>query len=807
MTDPRFRFSIDRGGTFTDIYCEVVDGKTKNILKSRVVKLLSEDPSNYNDAPTEGIRRILEDETGISHPRGVPVRTSQIEFIRMGTTVATNALLERKGEKIALVTTAGFADLQRIGNQSRPKIFDLEINRPELLYETVTEVDERVVLVKDFDEDLFDSSKVFVGKSHEKLFVEKPLNEEDVTNKLRTILDSGIQSIAVVLLHSYTFPDHELKIKAIAEKLGFEQISISSEVMPMIRAVPRGGTTCVDAYLTPIIKRYLRSFAKGFDAGLAKVNVSFMQSDGGLTPMDRFYGNRAILSGPAGGVVGYATTSELFRGPNDTATPAVIGFDMGGTSTDVSRFCGVYEHVFETTTAGITIQSPQLDINTVAAGGGSRLFYKNGLFVVGPESAGAHPGPICYRKHGYLAVTDANVLLGRIQPHLFPAIFGPHENEPLDFHATEQAFIDLTEEINKSNLTGKKYTVDEVAHGYIRVANEAMARPIRNLTTMKGYDVTKHWLGCFGGAGPQHCCAIAKSLGMRKVLVHRYSGILSAYGLSLADVVVERQEPFNSGDIDACLSLASQRLVVLENEAKQELVAQGFAPDAISITHYLNCRYQGTDTCTMTKLDETQPDKSYSEIFIENYRREYGFELKERSILIDDVRVRVTGKINGTSIEANTSSAATEVPPPVPRETVSVYFDSGRLPTPVYILTELKPRQHIHGPAIIVQDVATVVVEPGCSANITPSGDIEIIIEELESKEIDEQVDPIYLSVFGHRFMGIAEQMGRTLQRTSISVNIKERLDFSCALFDSLGGLVANAPHLPVHLGTNTFKI
>lgn len=804
MANLRFRFSIDRGGTFTDIYCEVIDGQSKNIVKTRVVKLLSEDPANYKDAPTEGIRRILEDESGIPHPRGVAVRTSQIEFIRMGTTVATNALLERKGEKIALITTAGFADLQRIGNQSRPKIFDLEINRPELLYESVYEVSERVVLVKEYEEALYDATKIIVGKSHEKLFVEKPLDEEDIKAKLVGILKKGIKSIAVVLLHSYTFPDHELKIKSIAEELGFEQISISSEVMPMIRAVPRGGTTCVDAYLTPIIKKYLRSFASGFDEGLTKVNVSFMQSDGGLTPMDRFFGNRAILSGPAGGVVGYATTSQSFRGPQDVTSPAVIGFDMGGTSTDVSRFCGVYEHVFETTTAGITIQSPQLDINTVAAGGGSRLFYRNGLFVVGPESAGAHPGPVCYRKSGYLAVTDANVLLGRVQPHLFPAIFGPHENEPLDFEATQQAFIALTNEINQSNLTGKIYTPDEVAHGFIRVANEAMARPIRNLTTMKGYDVTKHWLGCFGGAGPQHCCAIAKSLGMRKVLVHRYSGILSAYGLSLADIVVEKQEPFNSGEITSSISLATQRLIVLESEAKKELLTQGFTEATISVTHYLNCRYQGTDTCTMTKLDETDLTKSYSDVFIENYRREYGFELKDRAILVDDVRVRVTGQVhNSPNSAADAIGNAKEIPPPMPKETVSVYFDSGRVVTPVYILSELLPFQSIAGPAIIVQDVATVVVEPGCSANITASGDIEIIVEELESKEIGEKVDPIYLSVFGHRFMGIAEQMGRTLQRTSISVNIKERLDFSCALFDAQGGLVANAPHLPVHLGND----
>lgn len=809
MTPKKLRFSIDRGGTFTDIYCEVLDVATGS-TKSRVLKLLSEDPSNYKDAPTEGIRRILEDELGVPFPRGQPIPTESIDFIRMGTTVATNALLERKGEKTAMVTTQGFADLQRIGNQSRPKIFDLEIRRPELLYSEVVEVDERVILVKDHNEETFDASKIIVGRSSEKLFVEKALDEEEVARKLQLVYDSGIRSIAVLLLHSYTFPDHELQIKNVARRIGFTQISLSSEVMPMIRAVPRGGTTCVDAYLTPVIQTYLSSFSRGFVKNLEGVNVGFMQSDGGLTPMDRFFGNRAILSGPAGGVVGYALTSQHHYDTSNhssTAPFAAIGFDMGGTSTDVSRYAGSFEHVFETTTAGVSIQSPQLDINTVAAGGGSRLFFRNGLFVVGPESAGAHPGPVCYRKSGYLAVTDANVLLGRIQPHLFPAIFGPHENETLDVDATRAVFASLTEDINGffgSQQGGKQYSVDEVAHGFVRVANEAMARPIRNLTTMKGYDVTKHWLSCFGGAGPQHCCAIAKSLGMTKVLVHRYSGILSAYGLSLADVVVERQEPFNSGALDTSLPALEVRLQELEKQARAELVRQGFADSQIEVTAYLNCRYMGTDTASMTCLDAQAPSMSYAEVFVANYRREYGFELQDRAILVDDLRVRATGKSSFSLTSASSSATSTNVSPaaPVPREHVSCFFeDTGRVQTPVFFLHALEPMQSIAGPAIIVQDVATVVVEPQCTALISVNGDIEITIHASQQREISLAVDPIYLSVFSHRFMGIAEQMGRTLQRTSISVNIKERLDFSCALFDNQGGLVANAPHLPVHLG------
>lgn len=523
-----------------------------------------------------------------------------------------------------------------------------------------------------------------------------------------------------------------------------------------------------------------------------------MQSDGGLTPMDRFLGNRAILSGPAGGVVGYAITSQVHANDTGCSTMAVIGFDMGGTSTDVSRYAGTFEHVFETTTAGITIQSPQLDINTVAAGGGSRLFFRNGLFVVGPDSAGAHPGPVCYRKGGPLTVTDANVMLGRIQPDLFPCIFGEHENEALDLSATTTAFLALTEEINAFSLsTGstKHYTLDEVAYGFIRVANEAMARPIRNLTTMKGYDVTKHWLACFGGAGPQHCCAIAKSLGMEKVLVHRYSGVLSAYGLSLADVVVEKQEPFSSAELTVSLPLASERLEVLAAAAKADLLAQGFSEEQISIQKFLNCRYQGTDTAMMT----SSTDGQYATVFVENYRREYGFELLERSILVDDIRVRAIGHSEGSRAIA-LAHTATPVSP-VPVKEVQVFFDDQRYATPVFYLKDLLPGQAISGPAIIVQDVATVIIEPHCTALVTQRGDIEITIGGGGNKGISEEVDPIYLSIFSHRFMGIAEQMGRTLQRTSISVNIKERLDFSCALFDSTGGLVANAPHLPVHLG------
>ena len=812
----KFRFSIDRGGTFTDVFCEIAD-ENGNVVKQCVCKLLSEDPSNYKDAPTEGIRRVLEKETGILHPRATPIDTSRIEYIRMGTTVATNALLERKGERCALLTTRGFGDLQRIGNQSRPNIFDLEISRPELLYECCYEVDERVCLLK--NRESIDTigpidAEIVTGTSSEQLYIEKPLDEEDVKMKLEEILRAGIRSLAVVFVHAYTFDKHEQVVKKIAQELNFEQISLSSEIMPMVRMVPRGCTTCVDAYLTPILKKYLSSFASGFDKNLSKIQVSFMQSDGGLTPMNSFHGNKAILSGPAGGVVGYALTSSSITANSATSQKsceAVIGFDMGGTSTDVSRYAGAFEHVFESVTAGVTIQSPQLDINTVAAGGGSRLFFRNKLFVVGPESAGAHPGPVCYRKNGYLTVTDANLFLGRIQPDLFPAIFGPEENETLDLDAVVVAFNQMTNEINESfRDQNRKFTPQEVAYGFLRVANEAMARPIRNLTTMKGYDVTKHSLACFGGAGPQHCCAIAKSLGMKKIYVHKYSGILSAFGLSLADVVEEKQEPFSgslSNKDSSCESRAVVSLERLEKIAVDALLQQGFERDFISTTRYMNCRYQGTDTSIMTSTSLSSTSTTYQEVFIENYRREYGFELHNREILVDDIRVRAVGK-SASSITLTSSSSGGSVPvklktmaPPTPMCIEKIYFDTCTHDTPIFQLPQLPPTTVISGPAIIMQDVATVVIEPGCQACITTEGNIEIESQETTNKIVSEVLDPIYLSIFAHRFMGIAEQMGRTLQRTSISVNIKERLDFSCALFDPDGGLVANAPHLPVHLG------
>ncbi|PVD21468.1 hypothetical protein C0Q70_19641 [Pomacea canaliculata] len=790
-----FLFAIDRGGTFTDVWAKCPSGKV------RVLKLLSDDPSNYSDAPLEGIRRILQEETGVPYPPGEHLSTQNLGWIRMGTTVATNALLERKGERTALVITQGFQDLLQIGNQARPNIFDLAIRKPEELYEDVVEVEERLVMCRE-DCRLNGRHPVVIATTGEKLEVWQPVNETKLRSDLQNVYTKGIRCLAVVLMHAYIYPEHELTVSRIAKEIGFTQVSLSSHVMPMVRMVPRGYTACADAYLTPCIKKYVSSFSSGFKESLKGTHVLFMRSDGGLTPVHVFTGAQAILSGPAGGVVGYALTtySELDGQP-------VIGFDMGGTSTDVSRYAGSYEHVFETTTAGVTIQAPQLDINTVAAGGGSILSFRAGLFVVGPESAGAHPGPACYRKGGPLTITDANLVLGRLLPEFFPCIFGENENEPLDYEASWKAFTALTDEVNAFVTTqetcNSKMSVGDVAMGFIQVANEAMCRPIRALTQAKGYDTAQHVLACFGGAGGQHACAIARTLGMRQVFIHRYASILSAYGMALADVVHEAQEPCalayeagNFRDIDAI----ADRLI---GQCIQRLSQQGFSRDDIKTEVFLHMRYHGTDCALMVSANDlpaTLASSRHGDFlarFLMRYRTEFGFTLQDRHIFVDDVRVRGVGKstapVNFPIDEAKEK--------PIEEKRVQVYFENAYIATPVYMLDKLRAGHTIEGPAIILDKNSTIVVEPNCDARITKHGDISITVGSSEMKIVGTNLDAVQLSIFSHRFMSIAEQMGRVLQRTSISTNIKERLDFSCALFGPDGGLVANAPHIPVHLG------
>ncbi|KAK2975095.1 hypothetical protein RJ640_014457 [Escallonia rubra] len=795
VNEEKLRFCIDRGGTFTDVYAEIPGHS-----EGRVMKLLSVDPSNYDDAPIEGIRRILEEYTGGEIPRSCKIPTDKIEWIRMGTTVATNALLERKGERIALCVTQGYRDLLQIGNQARPKIFDLTVSKPSNLYEEVIEVEERIELVHDEEVRPDSSASLVKGISGELVRVVKPLNEEALKPLLGHLLEKGISCLAVVLMHSYTYPQHEISVQKLAVSLGFRHVSLSSALTPMVRAVPRGLTASVDAYLTPVIREYLSGFISKFDEGLGKVNVLFMQSDGGLAPESRFSGHKAVLSGPAGGVVGYSQT--LFGLETEKA---LIGFDMGGTSTDVSRYAGSYEQVLETQIAGAIIQAPQLDINTVAAGGGSKLKFQFGAFRVGPESVGAHPGPVCYRKGGELAVTDANLILGYVIPDYFPSIFGPNEDQPLDISATREKFENLAKQINSyrksQDPSAKDMTVEEIAQGFVNVANETMCRPIRQLTEMKGHETRNHALACFGGAGPQHACAIARSLGMKEVLVHRFCGILSAYGMGLADVIEEAQEPYSAIYGSESIVEVARREAILLKQVKQKLQEQGFREENITTETYLNLRYQGTDTAIMVKkhTNEDGSGSDYAVEFVKLFQQEYGFKLQNRSILICDVRVRGIGVTNILKPRALEPALST----PKVQGKFKVYIGDGWHDTPLFKLEDLGYGHVMRGPAIIMNGNSTVIVEPLCKAIITKYGNIKIEIEStLDTVKVANEVaDVVQLSIFNHRFMGIAEQMGRTLQRTSISTNIKERLDFSCALFGPDGGLVANAPHVPVHLG------
>ncbi|CAG8455331.1 18663_t:CDS:10 [Rhizophagus irregularis] len=793
-TQGGIRICIDRGGTFTDCIGSIpvpISEEYPTGRKEIVVKLLSVDPQNYPDAPREGIRRILEIASGKSFPKDKPVETSLIESIRMGTTVATNALLERKGERCALLITKGFKDLLLIGNQTRPKIFDLAIRKPDVLYQRVVEVDERVSLVS---EGLNSSKDIFQGVSGEYVKIFKKPDLEKVKEDLQSLYDDDFRSVAICLLHSYTYPEHERLLGEIATSIGFTHISLSSSIMPMIKIVPRGTSSTADAYLTPCIRKYIDGFVSGFDENLTKnARLEFMQSDGGLVPVNKFSGFRAILSGPAAGVVGYALTSY-----NENEKIPVIGFDMGGTSTefnsDVSRYDGHYEHVFETTTAGVTIQAPQLDINTVAAGGGSRLFFRNGMFVVGPESAGAHPGPTCYRKKGPLTVTDANLILGRLVPDYFPKIFGPDENQPLDLEGTTQKFQEMSKEINEFIKSDKEMSLDEIAFGFIKVANETMCRPIRALTEAKGYDTSMHILACFGGAGGQHACAIAQNLGIRKILIHRYSSVLSAYGLSLADAVYEVQEPSAEIYSDKSLPKIKERIHALCEACTIELKSQGFKDESL-IKHeiYLNLRYQGTDFAFMTLKPKDSWD--FSGAFVSQYQQEFGFTLPDREIFVDDIRIRGIG--GDASITRHDEKIDQKlVNPSQCKEKISVYFEGGRLETPIYLLEHLKVGDKVPGPAMIIDANSTIIVTPGCNALVTSSYIMITVGSDVKSK-VTTELDPIQLAIFGHRFMSIAEQMGNTLQKTSISTNIKERLDFSCALFGADG-----APHIPVHLGS-----
>ncbi|KAL5338750.1 Hydantoinase B/oxoprolinase-domain-containing protein [Aspergillus crustosus] len=779
------KIAIDRGGTFTDCL-RIVEGRDENIL----VKILSQDPSNYPDAPIEGIRRILEKATGKAFPRGKPIDTSEFgDFsIRMGTTVATNALLERKGERTALLITEGFGEALKIGLQSRPKLFDLNIKKPDMLYERVVEVGERVTVEGYQQSPTYNDDAAAIekavgsdldlvrGLNGQIIRVLKRLNKDQVRADLQQLYSDGFRNVCVCLTHSYTFQDHELEIQEIANEVGFSHVTLSCLTLPMIKMISREMYATADAYLTPVVQQYIKGFQSGFTDGLQSPNTRcvFMQSDGGLVDVRNFSGLRAVLSGPAGGQ----------RVP-------VIGFDMGGTSTDVSRYDGSFEHTFENFTAEITIIAPQLDINTVAAGGGSIFHWNNGLFAVGPDSAGAQPGPACYRRGGPLTISDANAFIGRLLPRYFPKIFGKNEDEPLDLDIVRGKFAELAAQTSQD--TGQKRTAEEVAMGFIDVANETMAKPIRALTEARGFVTSAHHLASFGGAGGQHACAIAASLSIRRVIIHRYSSILSAYGMALADTVHEVQRPA-SGFFKSAATV--QRLVdELREKVYKELAIDGFSKDRVKQEMILE-----------------PEDGEYLAEFTRQHFREYSFTFPDKKVVLEDIRVRGVGQSpeNTTESPYEELNSVKRSPIIVGSEDIisQVYFSQvGWVETPVYRLELLKPGSTIEGPAVIIDNTQTIIVEPQVQAIIL-SRHVILDLPSTRARTLSKTTtDPISLSIFGHRFISIAEQMGRVFQKTAMSTNIKERLDFSCALFSPEGRLVANAPHVPVHLGSIKYAV
>ncbi|WP_349357703.1 hydantoinase B/oxoprolinase family protein [Stappia sp.] len=754
MTTGKWDFWIDRGGTFTDIVARTPEGAIK------AHKVLSENPEAYRDAAIQGIRDLM----GIDAETRIPAE--RIATVKMGTTVATNALLERKGDRTLLVTTKGFRDALEIGYQARPEIFAKEIVKPELLYEKVVEVDERVRA---------DGT------------VEAEPDLAAVERDLKAAYDDGIRSLAIVFMHAYAHPAHEARVAEVARRIGFPQVSVSHEVSPLMKLVGRGDTTVVDAYLSPILRRYVEQVASELQLDGTDCRLMFMQSSGGLTAADLFQGKDAILSGPAGGVVGAVETSKM------AGFDAVIGFDMGGTSTDVSHFNGEYERAFETEVAGVRMRAPMMMIHTVAAGGGSILHYKDGRFQVGPDSAGANPGPACYRRGGPLAVTDANVMVGKLRPDFFPKIFGPGRDEPLDRDAVVAKFDALAEEI------GDGRTGAEVAEGFLKIAVENMANAIKKISVQRGYDVTDYALTCFGGAGGQHACSVADSLGMSTVIVHPLSGILSAYGMGLADIRATRQQAVVKRLEPAALGELGDLVARLTAETRAEVASQGVPADGIADVPRALLRYDGTDTPIAVPYANGDIDAMVA-AFADAHRAQFGFVYDDKPIVVEALEVEAVGGGSGIA----ESDAALDDARPAPRETGEIFADGDWHDAGFFDRESLKPGNRVKGPALIIEPHQTIVVEPGWEAEITAKDHVVLRrVEALTRAEaIGTKADPVMLEVFNNLFMSIAEQMGVTLQNTAYSVNVKERLDFSCAVFDASGALVANAPHMPVHLGS-----
>ena len=750
-----WQFWIDRGGTFTDIVAKKPDGK---II---IDKLLSENSDAYKDAAVAGIRRILD----LKNEDKIP--TDIISSVKMGTTVATNALLERKGDRTLLLITKGFGDLLRIGYQNRPLLFDLSIKLPELLYERVVEVSERL---------------------NEKGEVVTELNEEEVRNSLIKAKSDGINSVAIAFMHSYINPDHENKIEQIAKEENFNQISVSHKVSPLIKLVGRGDTTVVDAYLSPILRRYVNQVSEELQ-DTKSTQLMFMQSNGGLTDANLFQGKDALLSGPAGGVVSMTQTGK------QAGFNKLIGFDMGGTSTDVCHFAGEFERSFETELAGVRIRAPMMQINTVAAGGGSILSYKDGRFQVGPESAGAIPGPASYGRGGPLTVTDCNVLLGKLNPDFFPKVFGKTGDQPLNFEIVKKKFSDLSDIISKEK-NEPMMDIFKMAEGFLKIAVENMANAIKKISIQKGYDVTNYMLNCFGGAGGQHACNVADSLGISNVMIHPYAGVLSAYGMGLAEIRSIREGHFEK-NITNILD-ADNLIEILSSQAKKDLNDQDISDASIILLKNAFLHYKGSHQNLEIKFDTPE---NMRKSFEQEHKKRFGFFVEDREIFIEMLTVEAVGKKTESYDFLNPNTSTTKANPIAFKK---MYVNGSEINTPIYKRIELIIGQNILGPAIIVEATGTNIIDDGWSGTL--DNHYNLILSRVEEKKLQKgigtSVDVVMLEVFNNLFMNIAEQMGATLANTAYSVNIKERLDFSCALFNNEGSLVANAPHVPVHLGS-----
>jgi 5-oxoprolinase (ATP-hydrolysing) len=763
----RWQFWIDRGGTFTDVVARCPNGEMI------VHKLLSENPDRYSDAPIQGMRNIL----GI--PADAPIPSEQIEAVKMGTTVATNALLERKGDRTLLLITKGFRDALRIGYQNRPDIFARHIILPEMLYERVIEVEERYTA----DGEVLTPLQI----------------DESLIESLQSAYADGIRASAIVFLHGYRYPDHEQQMAAVVQEIGFTQVSVSHRVSPLMKLISRGDTTVVDAYLSPILRRYVDRVAAELSGEVGNSpKLMFMQSNGGLTDAALFQGKDSILSGPAGGIVGAVKTSAA------AGFDKIIGFDMGGTSTDVSHFNGAYERTFETEVAGVRLRAPMMAIHTVAAGGGSILRFDGARYRVGPASAGAYPGPACYRRGGPLTVTDCNVMLGKLQADFFPSVFGAAGYLPLDTAIVRQQFAELAAQITQT--TSCQTTPEQVAAGFLAIAIDTMANAIKKISIQRGYDVTEYTLCCFGGAGGQHACLIAEALGMTQIFLHPYAGVLSAYGIGLADLRSLKEKAIETPLTEATRPLLYETLETLAAEVRSELATQGVAPDQIQVLQKSHLRYEGTDSALIVTFGSSDAMRAE---FEQAYQQRYGFVMSHKTLIVEAVSVEAIGQ---TTAPEEPLLPTIRTTPLQPVAIGQIYTKGNWHKTPIYQRSDLQPGDQISGAALIIEPTGTNVIEPGWTAHLTSRNHLILKQSSLTfppphlptspPPPLPHSPDPVLLEIFNNLVRAIAEQMGITLQNTSYSVNIKERLDFSCAIFDQQGQLVANAPHIPVHLGS-----